>query len=73
MSTRKIIRQVAKNNGVSPKEVERDIKAAIRAAMASENPETQAFWREISPNGKEPSVDRFLKFCAKRCKDTIDN
>lgn len=69
MSTKSIIRKIAKENGVSAKQVEADIREAIRFSMASETPRAKIFWRELSPDGKEPSVDEFLKFCAKRVKN----
>lgn len=64
MTTKKIIRQIAKKNGVTPQEVERDMKEAIRAGMASTDPTAQALWKQIAPDGKEPSIETFLKFCA---------
>ena len=66
MTTKQIIRQIARNNNVTPKQVEEDIKEAIRAAMASDDPQAQAIWRQIAPDGKESSIDTFLKFCANR-------
>ncbi len=62
MKFSKIIRQVAKQNGVTPAEVERDIKEAIRIGMASSDPLVQARWKIISPSGAEPSVDEFLTY-----------
>lgn len=66
MTTKQIIRRIARDNNVTPKQVEEDIKEAIRAAMASDDPQAQAIWRQIAPDGKEPSIDTFLKFCANR-------
>ena len=51
MTTKQIIRQIARNNNVTPKQVEEDIKEAIRAAMASDDPQAQAIWRQIAPDG----------------------
>ena len=66
MSTKKIIRQIAKNNGVSQQEVISEMRKAIRLGMASTEPQAQAFWKQIAPDGKEPSIDLFLKACSKR-------
>ena len=66
MTTKKIIRQIAKKYGVTPKEVVADMNEAIRAGMLSTNPQAQLFWKQIASDGKEPSVDSFLKFCANR-------
>lgn len=68
MSTRKIIREIAKKHGVTTKEVVADMKQAIRTGMASREPQAQLFWRQVAPDGKEPSIDTFLKFCAKRAR-----
>ena len=56
MTTKKIIRQIAKQNGVTPQEVINDIKEAIRVGMASTEPTARAFWQQIAPEGKEPSI-----------------
>ena len=61
MTTKKIIKQIAKREGVTEKQVEKDMQEAIRFAMASLNPDAQKFWQQISPDGSEPSVDIFLK------------
>ena len=62
----KLLEQIALKNGVSPEEVEHEIKEAIHAAMANRNdtPESKALWEKLSPNGEEPTVEDFIKFCA---------
>ena len=62
MKFSKIIKQVAKQHGVTPMEVEREIKEAIRIGMTSQDPLVQARWKLIAPNGKEPTVDEFLTY-----------
>ena len=62
MKFSKIIKQVAKQNGVTPMEVEREIKEAIRIGMTSQDPLVQAQWKLISPSGEEPTVDEFLTY-----------
>ncbi|MBR5922968.1 MAG: hypothetical protein IKZ59_04155 [Clostridia bacterium] len=66
MSTRGIIRKIAKQNGVTPKEVREDMKAAIRASMTSNSPGARAFWSRLSPDGKEPSIGEFIRACAEQ-------
>ena len=61
MTSKKIIKQIAKREGVTEQQVEKDMKKAIRLAMASPNPDAQKFWKQIAPDGEEPSVDAFLK------------
>lgn len=64
MKFSKIIKQVAKQNGVTPQEVEREIKEAIRIGMTSSDPIVQARWKkytigEMSPHLKVPSTILF--------------
>ena len=62
MDFKNIIRQIAKQNGVTPAEVKSDIENAIRIGMASSDPIAQAHWKRISPNGTEPTVNEVLKY-----------
>lgn len=49
-----IIKEVAKANGTTEQEVKNEMRIAIKAAMQSKEPSAQAFWKQISPDGKEP-------------------
>lgn len=60
--TRRIIQMVAAKEGTTPKEVEKKMRASIKDAMASSNPQAQAMWKQICPDGKEPDLDTFLNF-----------
>lgn len=75
MTTNQIIRQIAKEHGVTPQEVKADIKKVIREAMilnaASNNTVTKKLWQQISPIGKEPSIEEFLKFCTSKVSRQI--
>ena len=62
MNFKNIIRQIAKQNGVTPAEVKKDIREAIRIGMASPDPAFQAHWRRMSPTGVEPSVNQVLTY-----------
>lgn len=64
--TKRIIQSIALKNGITPKEVETDMRSAIRAGMASDDPHVQAIWKQIAPNGVEPSIDTFLDFMVSR-------
>lgn len=68
MSVKKIIRQIAKENGVTQREVEHEMKEAIRVGMASTDPVAKAFWMKIAPDGKEPSIEKFLAVCVAKVK-----
>lgn len=43
----------------------------MKISMASQEPQAKEFWQQISPDGYEPSVDDFLKFCINRAKFRI--
>lgn len=62
MNFDKIIRQIAKNNGVSPETVRKEIQEAIKIGKASTDPLVQLNWNRISPTGKEPTIDEFLTY-----------
>ncbi len=61
-----IIKQIAQKNGVSTKEVEREMRFAIREGMKNRNNNevSKAFWDSISPNGEEPTIKQFIMACA---------
>lgn len=63
MTTKNIIQLIAKKNNVTPQEVENGMKEAIHAARMSSDPGAQSLWKELSPDGKEPTIDTFLSFC----------
>ena len=66
--TKKIIKQIAMQNGVTPEYVEEEMRKAMRAGMASTDPHAQELWKQIAPDCKEPDLDTFLKFCADRIR-----
>jgi hypothetical protein len=63
---KRILKQIAKENGVSVKEVEAEISKAISMADKSSTPKGEAFWKELGGDGKNISVDDFILFCAKQ-------
>ena len=68
MTTKEIIEQIAHNHRTTPEEVEAEMHNAIRAAMAADDPKAQALWKQLAPEGKEPSIEQFIQFCAERMK-----
>lgn len=68
MKTNVIIRQIAKERGISPQKEEEEMRYAIREAMTTKDPQAQALWKQLAPDGKEPSIDQFLEFCVDRLK-----
>ena len=63
MDIKEIIKQIAKDNQVTPEDVEKEMRESIRDAMQTKDPEAQRLWKQIAPDGKEPSIETFLKFC----------
>ena len=62
MDTKKIFELVARDHNTTPEVVEDEIRRAIREAMQCKDPQAQMLWKQISPDGEEPSVERFLQF-----------
>jgi len=71
MKTSEIIKQIAKERNLTPEEVEEEMRRAIREAMAVQDPHVQALWRQLAPDGKEPSIDKFLEFCVDRVNERM--
>ena len=53
-----IIKQTAKQYGVSVKEVRRDIAEMIKVGMSSTDPEAVMFWSQFG--GKTPTPEQFI-------------
>ena len=72
MNTKEIIEEIAKRENMSPEIVENEMRYAIRQAMDSQTPEAKDLWKKLAPDGKEPSIDRFLEFCVELIKERSD-
>lgn len=55
-----IIKEVAKKYGTTEQAVRYEMQMAISEAMKSKDPVAQAIWKQISPDGKEPSVEKVI-------------
>ncbi len=55
-----VIKRVAKAHGVSVKEVREEMQKAIRAGRESSDPNAQAMWNRLFPDGKEPTPEEFI-------------
>lgn len=62
----RILTEIARKNGVTAEEVACDIRTAIQTAMASNDPGVQAIWKQISPDGSEPSFDALMDYIIQR-------
>jgi hypothetical protein len=65
MNMRKIYRKIAKENGVSVKEVRQEMQAAITEAYTSpqnDNPITKAYQNRIPRQGEIPTPEEFIGY-----------
>ncbi len=53
-----IIKKVAKQNGVSVKEVRKDLEEMIKVGMSSTEPEAVMFWSQFG--GKIPTPEQLI-------------
>lgn len=61
MRTNKLIKLVAKEFKVSPKEVEEEMKIAIEAGRNNPDPEAQENWKRMfGDNDRTPSIEEFI-------------
>ncbi|HPE96118.1 MAG TPA: sporulation initiation factor Spo0A C-terminal domain-containing protein [Bacillota bacterium] len=67
----KIIRNIAKQNGVTPQEVEHDMQAAIDEAMKSHDPAVCDIWNSIAPTGRKPSPQDVIEYAVNRVQRGI--
>lgn len=68
MNAKKTIARIAAENGISVAEAKREMSMAIHMAMNSPDPRIRQRWMKIAPDGKEPTVEEFLEYCAKNFK-----
>lgn len=71
---RKIYRKIARENGVSVKEVKEDMQAAIAAAY--QNPPkdggvTAAYQRQVPRKGEIPTPEEFIRYAAVKVRDSV--
>ncbi len=57
-----IIEEVARQLNTTPENARREMTEAMRSAMANPDPEVQAIWRKIAPDGKLPPLERFVEY-----------
>ena len=66
-----IFEQIAIQEGISVEEVKKEMQAAIKEADRKSSPEGEMFWKEVSPNGEDISVEDFILLCAKMVADNL--
>ena len=63
-----VLKKIAKVEGISLKEIEREIALAIKTADRHATPEGEKMWEELSPDGKEVSIEDFIFYLANKVK-----
>ncbi len=70
MNTKKIIKEVAKQFGVSEKEVLQEMQTAINVAYENPSDDFVAVRQKRVPcNGSVPTPDEFIKYAAEKITD----
>lgn len=65
-SIKKILKRIAKREGISVEEVYREIQVAIEMAYANPDPAVQAVWKNIPmPYGK-PGPEDVIAYCVEK-------
>ncbi len=64
-----LIREVARRQGVSEREVIAEIEKAIKSGMNSKEPEAMAFWAPF--NGRTPTVEEVVKVMVNKAQKEI--
>lgn len=62
---KEIYEEVAKQHGVSPEEVEREIRAALAYARALDLPQARIFWQN-APKDADTLIEVLAKMSAER-------
>jgi hypothetical protein len=64
----KAIREIAKKEGVTPEYIYAEMQKAIEAGYNNPEPEVQAYWRRIVPDGKIPAPEKVIEALAKEIR-----
>ena len=74
MSMRKIYRKIARENGVSVKEVKEDMQAATTAAYQTPPKDggvTAAYQRQVPRKGEIPTPDELIRYMAGKVRESV--
>lgn len=64
----KMIMKFARQEGVSPDYIHSQIQQAIIAGYNNPDPEVQAYWRKIAPDGKIPAPETVIEILTNEVK-----
>ena len=65
---KRALREIAKREGISTKEVYREMQKAIDAGYSNPDPTIQAAWKEVPVWFGRPRPEDVVRFCAKKVK-----
>ncbi len=74
MSMRKIFRKIARENGVSVREVKEDMQAAITEAYRNPPKDggvTAAYQRQVPRKGEIPTPEELIRYAAAKVRDSV--
>lgn len=61
---KRAIKNLAKQKGISEKEVRQEIEIAITEGMKSPEPQARAFWETIPHKGEKPTPEEVIAYIA---------
>ena len=64
----KIIKNIAKQKGISPEFVYEEMRKAISEGFNNPDPKVQEYWRKIAPDGNIPAPEKLIEILAKEIK-----
>jgi hypothetical protein len=62
------IKKIARQHGVSEAEVYTEMQQAISFGYNNPDPEIQAYWRRIAPDGSVPTPERVIEVLSREVK-----
>ncbi|TEB05603.1 hypothetical protein Psch_02644 [Pelotomaculum schinkii] len=66
---KRALKKLAKQKGISEKEVRREIEIAIEEAMKSPELQAQAFWKSIPHKGEQLTPEEVIAYIADMVKE----
>lgn len=66
---KRALKKLAKQKGISEKEIRREIEITIEEAMKSPEPQAQAFWKAIPHKGEQPTPEEVIAYIADMVKE----
>lgn len=64
--------KTARKNGVTKEEIAQTIQGIIDKNYDSDNPNVRKIWRNMTPDGRKPTMEEFLEYFYDKVGDNID-